>query len=166
VPVVLATTIALFAAAPATATESNGRTSCPGIAHARGNSVEIDRFYARRATLIVRAALSQDLPTLDAQVDRRAHFALWRGDFSSSGRDEGSAGAIEFARDLRPVRFELASVQPGPISVLVPDCRWSVTILFRTPQTEVGVSVRFDFREGRLTSATGSQVAILEGEIR
>ncbi len=161
--VVTAALILLLAAPAAVAWPASDR--CPGINDGKAQQVETDRFYAQRAVQIVEAGLSGDEEALDAAVAPGAEFIIWRRDYSRMRESRGNAGAIAFARDLEAKAFQLQSAQPGPIVWLVPDCAWSVTILFRTDDPAIGVSVKYKFRKGLLTSATGSEVAILEGNI-
>ena len=165
VPSFLLAALALLLSSLGSAAAST-RPTCPGIENGRASRVETDQIYDRRAVQMVRAALLNDDRELSVYVAPDARFELWRGDYSSSARSRGILGAIEFARDLNPVHFEVASVQPGPIVALVPDCKWSVTVLFRTSEAARGVSVRFDFEDGLVTVATGNEVALLSGNVR
>ena len=138
---------------------------CPGIENGQAEQVSTDLFYARRAIAVVEAALSENEDALGAMLAPGAELIIWRGDYSRTRTSPGAAGAMAFARDLEPIGFQLQSVHRGPISRLVSDCRWKVAILFRTADPKVGVSVTFEFRDGLLASAGGSEVAILEGTI-
>jgi len=70
------------------------------------------------------------------------------------------------ARDLNPTRFQIAVIQPGPVTAVATRCTWSTTILFRTPDEETGVTVTFAFADGLLVKAVGQQVALREGPVR
>ncbi|HEX8655046.1 MAG TPA: hypothetical protein VF693_07475 [Allosphingosinicella sp.] len=112
---------------------------------------------------IVNAAAAEDLAALDALVSPEASLEIWRGDYSVGGREPGRAVAIEMVRILRPVRYQSQIGQPGPISVLSTICTHEVTLLFRTEEPTVGFSMTFNFRDGVMVSATGSEVALFEG---
>lgn len=95
-----------------------------------------------------------------------AEFEIWRGDYSTSARKVGTAGAIEMAHDLRPVSFQFQTLTTGPVSVISDVCKWSVELLFRTDDAQLGVVMKFDFLDGRLIGARGDQFALSEGSIR
>jgi hypothetical protein len=153
---------ALVPAAAAGASAAEVRP-CPGFASGRANPVEVHRFYVRRVISIVNAAAAEDLAALDALVSPEASLEIWRGDYSVGGREPGRAVAIEMVRILRPVRYQSQIGQPGPISVLSTICTHEVTLLFRTEEPTVGFSMTFNFRDGVMVSATGSEVALFEG---
>lgn len=140
--------------------------ACPGFEGGRASRVEADRFYVDRALSVVRAASENDTAALSVVVADDARFEVWRGDYTSSARSSGPVGAIQMVQDVRPVWFEAQSVANGPISYLPFPCTWEVALLFRTGQPREGVSVRFSFLDGRLTSAVGHAVTLLEGNVR
>lgn len=139
---------------------------CPGYTNGRANPVELHYFYARRAISIVDAAVAEDLAALDALVSPEASLEIWRGDSGVTEREPGRAAAVEMVRIMRPVRYQSQISQPGPISLLSPACTHEVTLLFRTEEPTVGFSITFDFRQGLMVSATGSEVALFEGDLR
>ena len=161
----------LLACAALIATIASGQAgakqvSCPGFAEGKGSSpTEVDRFYAERATAIVRAALISDTATVSTLVSPRAQFSTWRGDNATGSRKNGTAGAIEWARDLDPSGFESLINRPGPISIVTLKCEQTTTVLFRTRVAGTGVNVTFKFVGGRLVQATGHEVLLLEGDV-
>jgi len=155
----------LVASVPAQATAT--QTVCPGFAEGNASSPgEVDRFYVARAVTIVRVGLGADTATLATLVAPNAAFATWRGDYATGGREAGVAGAVAWARDLDPSRFESFIDQRGLVSVTTPNCRQTATILFRTQGAGTGINVTFEFLDGLLVRATGREVMLVEGAIR
>ena len=139
---------------------------CPGFENGQVSRIDADSFYVQRVLSILRAASREDMTTLNSLVASDARFEIWRGDYTSSARETGPSGAIQMARDVNPLVFEAQSAATGPISVMPTQCSWEITILFRSDQPSQGVSIKFDFRDGALASATGSGVALIEGNVR
>ena len=159
---VLSASLLLVSSAPV----AGEAAACPGFEGGRASRIEIDRFYVDRALGVVRAASANDTAVLSVAVADEARFEVWRGDYTSSARSTGPAGAIQMVEDVGPVRFEAQSIATGPIYYIPARCAWEVALLFRSDQSREGVSVTFRFLDGRLTSAVGHAVTLLEGNVR
>ena len=140
--------------------------TCLGIPAGGGYSVEIDRFYGARVIEIIESARAGDTVSLDERIAPAARLELWRGDVAWTAPAGGSAGAMDFVQDLRPVHFQLVSERTANLLTDSPACTWSVTMLFRTVGRARSALVKFDFRDGMLFSAIGQEVAVTEGSVR
>ena len=141
--------------------------ACPGFPEGSATSpTEVDRFYLARAVAIVRAGLAGDTATLGTLISPDATFFTWRGDYATGGRKSGVAGAIAWAKDLNPSRFESAIDQLGAIAVTPSACEQTTRILFRTPDAAKGVTVTLEFVEGQLVRASGRELLLVDGDIR
>ncbi len=138
---------------------------CPGFESGSASQETVDHFYALRAVDIVRKATMGDRAKLAPLVAPDASFTIWRGDAATSAREEGVAGIIEMAADLKAASFEYVVVRSGPWAEAPGSCAWSTKVIWRTADRAAGVSVIFDFEDGRMTRAMGTEVAIAEGEI-
>lgn len=139
---------------------------CPGFEGEQASRIDADTFYIQRVLSILSAASREDATILSSLVAGDARFEIWRGDYTSSAREVGPAGAIQMVRDVNPLRFEAQSAATGPIRFIPTQCSWEITVLFRSDQPSQGVSIHFSFRDGILASATGSGVALIEGNVR
>lgn len=139
---------------------------CPGFEGGSASQIDADRFYVERALDVMRAAARKDTDALRTVVAEEARFEIWRGDYTTSARRIGPDGAVEMVQDVKPIRFEAQSVAMGPIEFVPDGCSWAVDLLFRTDQPLEGVRVRFSFRDGKLISAVGNAVQLIEGEFR
>jgi len=139
--------------------------SCPGMVDGGGYSDKIDQFYAERAVAIVRAGLKNDTEALGPMVAPNAEFSIWRGD-SGTGRRKGVLGLLEMVRNLKPTRFENSSRTTGPFTIAVKKCEWDVTVIFHTEQPGIGVTMTFEFADGVLMRAHGTEMELFEGDVR
>jgi len=130
-----------------------------------GYSDKIDRFYAERAVTIVRAGLKNDTEALCPMIAPNAEFSIRRGD-SGTGRRKGVPGLLEMVRALKPTRFENASRTTGPFTIAVKKCEWDVTVLFHTEEPDIGVTMKFEFADGVLMRAHGTEMEVFEGDVR
>lgn len=138
---------------------------CPGFEGGSPTPREIEQFYATRAIDIVRAATSGDVKKLEGMVAPAATFVVWRGDYTSSARDRGVKGAVELARDIKARRFQLSSIETGPLVITQSLCNHDVTILFESAEEFRGAVIKFSFNDGILVEATGNGVYLFEGDI-
>jgi hypothetical protein len=145
---------------------SSGASDCPGFGAGAVNPETADHFYRDRALAVMRAAIAGDTATLASQVRPDARYAIWRGDYSTSARQVGVPGAVEMARDLKPVSWQFQTASSGPLSVVPVKCEWSVTLLFRTADARLGVLMKFEFQDGRLIKASGHEVILSEASLR
>jgi hypothetical protein len=153
---ILLISAALEIASMAHANGTAVKSSCAGSIN-RSSGVEVNRFYADRAITIIRAGLDGDRAKLATLVAPVAKFALWRGDVGT-GRQIGTAGAMEMSRKLGSTRFEVMTDRPGPISFSAVKCEWITTVLFRSQQPETAINVAFKFVDGLLVAADGYEV--------
>jgi hypothetical protein len=139
---------------------------CPGFELGGSNRSDIDEFYVGRALQIIQFANQEDRVSLAKLVAPEAKFELWRGDYTSSARQLGADGAIEWTRDLKPQRFQTGSPVEGPFAYLATeDCVWSVSILFRGGDAQTNVETAFSFRDGWLIAVRGHEVRLIEGDV-
>ncbi len=143
---------------------ASATAACPGFESGRPSQSEADRFYVQRALDLVRAADRNETDHLRAVIADDARFEIRRGDHITV-RSFGPPGAVKMVKDVKPIRFEAQSLWAGPIAFVPSGCSWEVELLFRTNQPLEGIRMKFSFRDGRLTSAVGDAVTLIEGEV-
>ncbi|KHK92987.1 hypothetical protein [Novosphingobium malaysiense] len=144
--------------------------TCPGFVRGASTQPDIDRTYAARAVSIMAAGLKNDARALSALVSPNAQFTVWHGDAAYSPRDGrkrlgGVGGGIQFAHHVNPDRFQIVTIQSGPISVAPVKCEWSVNVLFLDQRHDAGISIAFKFVDGLLVEATGHQTVLYQGDV-
>ena len=127
---------------------------------------EVDRFFTARAIKILHDARDGDNAALETSVAPDASFSFWRGDYGTDLAKSGLVGVRKIARFFEPIRFQVVSVDPGPIAYSAQVCEWTATVLFRTEKPEESFSVKFRFEKGLLKSADGNAVIVSEGDVR
>lgn len=145
----------------ATFTPGASDDACPSVA----SRIEADRLYVDRSLLIMKAAANGDVNVLNRLVASDAHLEVWRGDYTSAARSKGPPGVIELVRDVNPTGYLTASSEIGPTRVQFSRCTWEVTLLLRTKEPEQAISVKFRYHYGRLSSAVGEAVTLIEGDV-
>jgi hypothetical protein len=139
--------------------------ACPGLVDGATSPLAAEQFYAARAVDIVRAGLKRDKATLNTLVAAEARVEIWRGDSSSSPRQNGVPAILDMVQEMKPTGFQVSTVRPGPIHIIVSECKWSAAVLFRTEEADTGVAISFDFVDGLLVRAKGNEVVLSEGSI-
>lgn len=155
----------LISMAPASADAATGTGSCPAFENGPTSEVEADRVYTALAWDILRAGMSADSANLAQLVSPDAEFSIFRGDYSTSARAKGPAGAIEMVADMDVVSYQTLLTPRGPIAVMPSECVWTATLLLRTHDDGRGIIMRFKFIDGHLIHARGDEVEILEGNL-
>lgn len=67
---------------------------------------------------------------------------------------------------MEPVSFQSSAPLSGPISVVDPGCSGRAQILLRTQVPGRAFAMHFEFVNGLLVSLAGSEVVLVEGDLR
>ncbi len=140
------------------------QAQCPGSGGKRASPTEVHAFYAARAADVVRAGRREDRQALEKLVSSEATYEIQRGDTVIS-RSRGVAGVMETVRDMEPVSFQSSAPLSGPISVVDPGCSGRAQMLLRTQVPGRAFEMHFEFVDGLLVSAAGSEVVLVEGDL-
>jgi len=139
--------------------------SCPAFENGPTREVAAHRVYTARALDILRASMAADSTSLAQLVSPDAELSVFRGDYSTSAKAKGPAGAIEMVGAMEVVSYQTLLTPRGPIAVMPSECLWTATLLLRTHEDGRGIMMRFKFIDGRLVHARGDEVEILEGKL-
>ena len=123
---------------------------------------EVYAAYGVRSVAIVRSALAGDAATLSTMVSPTATFTIYEGDVGVSPRSQGTAAAIEFAKQISPRSFRFSAGSAGPISV-DPCSSTTAELTFISDKPDEAVVATFKYQAGRLTEVLGSRVELTTG---
>jgi hypothetical protein len=139
--------------------------ACPGFEEGGSGTEAVNQFYAMRAMDILIAGLLSKREALDQFVATDAKFTIWDADSDSCCRGQGPNAAIAFAHQLQATRYQfwsdwsMLSVRPTL------KCEWSVAVIFTTNDRNSSVIMDYKFEDGRLVSAKGHRVHVVQGQI-
>lgn len=136
--------------------------SCPVSA----SRFDTDRFYAQRATEILRAGAAKNQTLLAKLVSPKAFYDIQSGDVFLGGARRGAEAIIELVRIAKFARYQIQSPFSGPIALQHLACTWDVTLLFPSGTDEISMQMTFSFVDGLLTKVQGRSVEVFEGDAR
>lgn len=126
-----------------------------------------DALAARAVEVIDRAARSgwDDDTRLADLVTADARFAVGAGDVPNWATGLGPAGAHEVASRLKADSFRFAHWVGIPRPVERPCGEFEITVEFFERQTGQNATIKFQFSDGQVHSATGWVGAFTEGQL-
>jgi hypothetical protein len=119
--------------------------------------------YGWRSVTIMEAALAGDASRLSKMVDPKAKFTLFQGDVGNGPRSSGPEAAIEFARLVKPVRYQFATGS-GPFST-DPCGAESIDVTLDEQHPGTAAIATFKYEHGLLVVVTAGDVDVVRGDL-